>query len=166
MKKLGRALSRMFAWIFPKWARTRLRAKLKEWLTKTECGEVLSDNLMELLLRALDVLFFLDKGFRANIEGFSGRYVFATADEKGGKVDVSAIFKGGDMEVDQKEISDWDVKVTFSNSDALWGFLLSENQDIVDSVLRNNVKIEGNLNYIYKFGFMVKDLVHRVLEAD
>jgi hypothetical protein len=28
--------------------------------------------------------------------------------------------------------------------------------------LANEVAVDGNLNYIYKFGFMARDLVHRL----
>jgi hypothetical protein len=44
----------------------------------------------------------------------------------------------------------------------LRAFLLSKNQDILDSVLANTVEVDGNLNYIYKFGFMVRDLIRRL----
>jgi len=54
------------------------------------------------------------------------------------------------------------VKVTFSDVKALRGFLFSGNQDILNSLLTNDVSVSGNLNYIYKFGFMVRDLAYRL----
>jgi hypothetical protein len=32
----------------------------------------------------------------------------------------------------------------------------------MDSLLANEVEVEGNLNYIYKFGFMAKELLQRL----
>ena len=41
-------------------------------------------------------------------------------------------------------------------------FLFSRDQDILDSLLANDVELDGNLNYIYKFGFMARDLGRRL----
>ena len=35
---------------------------------------------------------------------------------------------------------------------------MSPRQDILGSMLRHDVGTEGNLNYLYKFGFMAKQL--------
>ena len=99
------------------------------------------------------------KGYRKNIEGFEGRYLFRTAGEL---VVSSAVFQGGEMFVKQGSITDWDVRVTFKNVTALREFLFSRDQDILNSLLANEVEIDGNLNYIYKFGFMARDLAHRL----
>jgi len=41
-------------------------------------------------------------------------------------------------------------------------FLLSEDQDILESVLADQVEVEGNLNYVYKLGYMAKNLQLRM----
>jgi hypothetical protein len=41
-------------------------------------------------------------------------------------------------------------------------FIFSRDQDILNSILANQVEVDGNLNYIYKFGFMARDLAKRV----
>ena len=66
------------------------------------------------------------------------------------------------MVVHEEALNQWDVKVTFKNAQALRDFLFSGDQDIVDSLLKNEVEVDGNLNYIYKFGFMARDLEHRL----
>jgi hypothetical protein len=107
----------------------------------------------------MDMAFAVSRSFRKNIENFKGCYVFQTED---GAIKNSATFKNGDMEVFERVREDWDVRVTFKNSGALRAFLFSKNQDILNSILKNEVDVDGNLNYIYKFGFMARDLMRRL----
>jgi hypothetical protein len=127
-------------------------------LPKELAGEV-TDKFLELLLEGMDLGFRLSPDFRENLWGFRGRYVFRTAD---GAVAVSAGFQNGDMKVHKEAIPDWNVMVTFKNPQALWSFLFSKNQDILDSLLKNEVEVDGNLNCIYKFGFMARELTSRL----
>ncbi|MBI5328603.1 MAG: hypothetical protein HZB80_10010 [Deltaproteobacteria bacterium] len=127
-------------------------------LTKEIFGEV-TDKFLELLLSGMDWAFALSKGYRKNIEGFEGKYLFRTADNI---VATSVVFKGSNMDVYDNAIDDWDARVTFKNAKALWSFLFSQNQDILNSILANEVEVDGNLNYIYKFGFMARDLAKRL----
>lgn len=127
-------------------------------LQKQLLGEA-TDEFLELLLKGMDLAFFLSKGYRRNIKDFEGKYLFRTADNT---VAVSAIFRDGDMRVNDDAIEDWDVKITFKDAPALLKFLFSKNQDILNSILANEVEVDGNLNYIFKFGFMARDLAHRI----
>ena len=155
---LKRALLRLIPYIFSDkvggfitrlWSR-----KLREELY----GKV-TDRFLELLLRGMDLAFYLSKGYRKNIKGFEGRYLFRTADNL---VAATANFKDGDMQVHEESIDDWDVRVTFKDAAALSAFIFSKDQDILDSILANDVEVDGNLNYIYKFGFMARDLGRRI----
>ena len=119
----------------------------------------LTDDFLELLLNGMDLTFYLSKGFRKNIKDFDGRYLFRTADKT---VESSATFKDGDMKVHDKAIEDWDIRVTFKDSKALLSYLFSRDQDILNSLLKNEVAVDGNLNHIYKFGFLARDLAHRL----
>jgi hypothetical protein len=122
------------------------------------CGDV-TDKFFELLLRGMDLAFLLSKDYRRNIKDFEGRYLFRTMD---GLVATSATFSGGDMKVTDHAIDDWDVMVTFKDAQALNDFLLSRDQDILKSLLANDVQVEGNANYIYRYGFLVRDLGRRL----
>ncbi len=127
---------------------------------KKELSGKMTNAFIKLLLKALDTIFLLYKDYREkNIKDFRGRYLFRTADDV---VSASATFKNGDMELPKKAIKDWDVKITFKDSAALKDFIFSKDQDILDSLLKNEVEVDGNLNYIYKFGFMARDLRHRL----
>lgn len=148
--RLPQSWTEYFAGLFSQ----RLRKKIDTELT---------DKLLEVLLRSLDLIFAIWGDFRKNIEGFQGRYVFATAPAVGSDrvVEESAIFENGDMRRDEHAIPDYDVKVTFADTAALRSYILSTDQDILKLMLENKVAVEGNVNYIYKFLFMVKDLFKR-----
>jgi len=134
---------------------TRLfsRKLRKELVGKT------TDIFLELLLVGMDLAFCLSKGYRKNIKNFEGRYLFRTAD---GLVAAAATFKDGAMEVHKDAIDDWNAMVTFKHAAAFKDFIFSKNQDILNSILANEVEVDGNLNYIYRFGFMARDLAHRL----
>jgi hypothetical protein len=85
--------------------------------------------------------------------------VFTTAD---GKLAATARFDNGDMHVDTKAASDWTVRVKFTDAAALRRFLFATGQDILGSILDNDVELDGNVNYVYKLGFMARDLEHRL----
>ena len=125
-------------------------------------------KFLELLLDGMDLAFSVLPGYSKNIKDFKGRYLFKTkeieTESNRPVVDAAVIFKNGKMKVDKKPKDDpdkWDVRVTFKDAAALRDFIFSRDQDILDSLLANDVEVDGNLNYVYKFGFMVRDLGHR-----
>jgi hypothetical protein len=100
------------------------------------------------------------QGYHANIEGFNAVYAFAT---ENGVVQSAAIFRDGEMLVERNpELENWDIRVNFRDVDALWKTIFSGGTDIIDSVLANDVQVYGNLNYLFKFGFMARDLKERL----
>lgn len=119
----------------------------------------ITDKFLEVLLKGMDLAFCLSKGYRKNIKDFEARYVFRSAREL---VDATVDFKDGDMIVHDEALDGYDVRVTFRDPAALRSFLFSKNQDILNSLLKNEVSVDGNLNYIYKFGFMGRDLAHKL----
>lgn len=120
----------------------------------------ITEEFLELLLRVMQLDLRFCDDYRKNIDGFKGKYLFKTADNT---VITTASFNDGRMNVGDNEITDWNAKITFKNSAALRKFLFSKNQDILDSLLANTVEVDGNLNYIYKFGFLARDLRRRLL---
>jgi hypothetical protein len=136
---------------------------LADWLIRrseaalrTELGGKATDEFLELLLRGMDLAFCLSRKYRRNLTDFRARYVFRTRD---GLVANSVIFSNGDMQVESKPVDDWDVRITFESAPVLLGFLL-KGQDVLDAILEDRVEVEGNLNCVYKFGFMASDLAH------
>lgn len=140
----------------------RVGATIAKWFSKDLSREItarVTDDFLKLLLRGMDLSFCLSKGYRRNIKGFRGKYLFRTENDE---VVAAATFEGGNMRVHGNAIEQPDVQVTFEDPEALKSFLLSTDRDIINSVLENKVAVEGNLNYIYKFGFMVADLAKRL----
>lgn len=136
---------------------TRIRA----WGLKRQILGTATDKMIEILLKGMDLFFYVtrDEEFRRHLKNFKGRYYFKTEDET---VKVSATFNNGDMQVHEDAIKDWDVKVTFQNGEALRKYIFSEKQDIFESISENAVEVDGNLNYIFKFGFIAQDLMRKL----
>lgn len=127
-------------------------------LRKESLGE-LTDDCLKLLLEGMECAFLLSRGYRRNIEGFKGAYVLKTGDNL---VKTSITFDHGKMTVYEGEIPNCNIRVTIKDVQAFWKFVFSRDHDILNLVLANEVKIDGNLNYIYKFGFLARDLAQRL----
>jgi len=121
-----------------------------------------AEDFLQVLLGLMAVVFILDHDFRKNIERFSGRYQFKSKD---GHITVAALFKDNRLEVREEEIPDPDVTIFFKDGKALMGYLLTPKPDILGSMLRQEVSLDGNLNYLYKFAFMAKRLQLMVTES-
>ncbi len=114
-----------------------------------------AEDFLQLLLGLMSVVFLVDHGFRKNIEQFTGRYQFRSKD---GRITVAALFADNRLEVRQEEIDNPDITILFKDGKALMGYLLTPKPDILGSMLRQEVSLDGNLNYLYKFAFMAKRL--------
>lgn len=118
------------------------------------------DNLLFLLLKAMGLLFLVDKGYRKNIKDFTATYVICSRDRK---IDVSVIFKKIDLfftQQDGMEVTDSIVEnptttVTFKDGKAMAEFLLSCNPDVIAGMLDNQLSVSGNLNYLFKFVYLL-----------
>ncbi len=131
-----------------------------DWLKNIPGAAFIGDKLFELMLHAMDMTLSFSRSCRKEIKDFGGKYLF---DSKNGKIAASVTFDNGDMKVHHDRIEDYDVRVIFADEVALMKFLFSEDQDILNSLLENEVEVEGNLNYIYRFGYLAKDVRHRLL---
>ena len=155
---LRRTLLRALAVVLPqawllrivhRWTR-ELRAEIEGRLT---------DKFLEALLFGMELAFLLLNTYRRNIRNFSAGYVFRTSD---GRVAATARFAGGHMHVLSEAILPANAMVMFATPAALRNFLFSQGQDILESMLANEVDVDGNLNYVYKFGFLARDLTLRL----
>ena len=114
-----------------------------------------AEGFLEVLLNLMSLVFYLDKDFKKNINNFNARYLFSSKDKK---ITVAAIFNDKRLKVSKEEISDTNITVIFRNGKAIMDFLLSPKPDILGSLLKQDITIDGNLNYIYKFAYMSKHL--------
>jgi hypothetical protein len=113
------------------------------------------EEFLEAVLGFMNILFLIDHDFKRNIVDFNGRYLFKSRD---GSITVAAIFRDNAMEVREEEIGNPDITVKFKDSKTLMNYLLAPKPDALGSMLRQEVTLDGNLNYLYKFAFMTKRL--------
>lgn len=136
--------------IFRRWWRGRVERRFLRSL-ESETAE----EFLKLLLKLMGLAFKIDKEFRRNIEGFTGRYQFRSADNS---VAVAAVFTGKGLNVTEKLLPDPDVSVIFKNGRSLLDFLLAADRDILRLLLNNEVVLRGNANYVFKFAYMANHL--------
>jgi len=158
MQTLKRLYYTLLSWLLPERLALRLFKRRFEDLRRAVEGKLV-DRFVEILLGAMELSFFLMRGFRRNLSGFAGSYLLRTSD---GRVAAGAHFAAGRMRVDHEDFPDYSVAITFKDAPALRRFLLSRDQDILASILANDVTVDGNLNYVYKLGFLARDLFHRL----
>lgn len=118
------------------------------------------DKVLYLSLKAMSLLFWIDKDFRRNIKDFSARYVIKSRDNS---IDVSAIFgkkrilftRMDAMTVKDSEVKDPISMVIFHDAKSMVKFLLSGDPDVLQGILNNQLSVSGNLNYLFKFVYML-----------
>lgn len=110
-----------------------------------------AEEFLEVLLNLMGFMLLIDEGFRRNIKGFNGRYQFKSKDNS---ITMAAVFGNDRMKVSEKVIERPNITVIFKDGKALMNFLLSPKPDILGSLLRQDVALDGNLNYLYKFAYM------------
>ncbi len=136
----------------------RLKTLKAEVETKA-AGEAL-DKLLYVLLNAMGLLFLSNKEYRKNIKDFSGSIVICSEDKK---IDVSAVFKKinvfftkkDGMEVKDTIVDNPTTTVTFKDGKAMAQFLLSGNPDVIVGMLNKQLSVSGNLNYLFKFVYLL-----------
>jgi len=114
-----------------------------------------AEKFLETLLLFMKFKFMLDPSYKRNIENFRGRYQFKSKDDQ---IAVFVEFKNGEMHIKKELNEDVNVTVIFKDGRSLVNFLLSEKKDILQGLLHNEIRVIGNLNYIYKFAFMANHL--------
>lgn len=137
--------------IFRRWRRRVLTSRFMKCL-----HDQATEGFLTLLLKLMRLAFKLDKNFRRNIEGFTGKYQFKTRDNS---VLTAVTFTGKDMKVKKdRTIPDPDITVIFKDSQSIMDYLLAGDSDILKLVLNNEVVLDGNMNYLMKFGYMANHL--------
>jgi len=156
---LRRLYWRVLAWFRSEaWLLDLVRSKARA--LEDELAGRLTDKFVEVLFLGMDVAFILIGDYRRrNLRGFRASYVLRTADNK---VAASAVFRHRKMKVKTYAVPAPTVTITFKDSAAVRRFLLSKDQDILSSIMANEVEVDGNLNYVYKLGFMARDLTRRL----
>ncbi|MBU0961882.1 MAG: hypothetical protein KKD01_00455 [Proteobacteria bacterium] len=128
----------------------------KVWADFRNCFDSeLAEEFLQSLLTLMQIVFVINHDYRRNLDKFNGRYQFRSVD---GEVTIGVLFANSRMKVVEGMIDSPHITVTFRDGRTLMNFIISPRQDILGSMLKHDVKTEGNLNYLYKFGFMAKQL--------
>jgi hypothetical protein len=159
LKQLRRWALRLLGRVFSdRWA-----SKLARVFTRRAVDRVrieATDDILDVLLYAMEVCFWLDRSYREdNIKDFTGVYVFTSAERA---IGGTASFAKGHMHASSEAQPEFTARVRFKNAAALRNFLFAGSPDILNALLNDDIELDGNLNYIYKFGFMVTDLERRL----
>lgn len=116
------------------------------------------DNVLDILLKLMGLMFQLDHDYRRNIENFQATYVFTDFNDD---FYTAVDFNNGKMKISNKKVSNPTFKLIFRDSNALISVLFQGATDILKAMLNQEVDFEGNINYMSKFGYMA---LHPVLE--
>lgn len=121
-----------------------------------QCIEVEgTEEFLELLLRTMGLCLACNPEYRKNIHHFTGRYQFESDDLT---LQVSAVFQHNTMTLTDGAIDTPDIVIKFKDPAVLRNFLLAPKQDILDAILKQSIRLDGNLNYLFKFAYMAKRL--------
>jgi hypothetical protein len=155
--------------LYPYWA---IRRNLVERRFMDRLKEEAAEEFLECLLQLLKISCHLDGYLRRSIRDFHGRIEFKS---KNNQIRVLADFNKGRLE--ERELDPEEelqppanASVVFKDADAVKNFLLPKGglqgrRDVLRSLLKNEVKLEGNYNYIYRFGFLATHLQLQFLKV-
>lgn len=140
--------------------------KIRRYFVKQAFLKCLTDEgaeeFLKLLLGLMSLSFLLDRNLRKHIEGFCGLIQFRSKDNE---IRVLAAFKNNrlkrkELKPEEKLKATPDATLVFKNAKAVMNFLLPKGgkRDVLRSILENEVTLEGNFNYIYRFGFLATHL--------
>jgi len=140
--------------------------RTQDWLVRacsqplvSQLSGKLTDQFLEILLGGRSLAFALSRDYRRNIQGFRATYVYTTRD---GSVACSAVFDNGRMRMHREALPSWQTRIVFRDAGALRSFMLSDEPDSLESILADNVEVDGNLNNVYRMGFLARDLSRRL----
>ncbi len=118
-----------------------------------------SEILLLVLLEAMSIALCFSRSFRENIHLFTARYSFL---DKENGISAGASFNGGRMRVHNEVLENSDATVTFKDAKTMRDFLFSKKPDIISALLNNEITVTGNLNYLFKFSYMARNLQGRL----
>jgi hypothetical protein len=166
--------SRLTAWwhhrpSVRRWWLSRLRksavALMKDLGIDEQEKEQAAMRLLRWLLRLMSLMFLYRLTFRRENLGkdFAASIVFKTRGTTPGCSVVfrkPAWYRWNRVVVQNGCVENPNVVLTFRNGVNLFDYILfTEDHDPVNLLLENQVKMEGNLNVVYKFMYMVRYLI-------
>jgi hypothetical protein len=147
------------SWLFYPYWKIRSYFARKSFLDHFK--EEAAEEFLKALIRFLSFSRYLDSYLRRSMKDFDGRIEFRSVD---GGIRVLATFekgrlRGRELKPHEELKPPADARVVFKDVAAVKNFLLPKGglkgrRDVLRSLLNNEVRLEGNYNYIYRFGFL------------
>ena len=135
--------------------------RFTDYRLRTSIEHTLTKYLLKAGLKMLSLAFCMSKHYRRNIAKFEAKYLFRTKDNL---IHIAAVIEDSKLSVLDDAIPDANITITFRNTRTLRAYLFSAKPDILGSILKQDVTIEGNLNYLYKLTYMIKHLQLKILK--
>ena len=127
-----------------------------------------AEDILEGLFLLMKTRFLIDpiiigSDYLHNLDNFDARYLFRS---KSGDIGKLVEFRDGQMQWENSLSQDVKATLEFNDGQALVNYLFNyvvlKDRNFLQSMLNNEIRASGNLNYLYKFLFMAN---HMLLEA-
>jgi len=155
-------------WLLNPYWRIQRRLARKKFVNQVK--EEVTEEFLEILLQFLRFCSYLDEYLRQSI-GTSKWKIELRSEDK--DIRVLAEFENGhvkprELEPNEQVVPPANASVVFKNPEAVKNFLLPPGglqgrRDVLRSYLNNEIRLEGNLNYVYRFGFLATHLQRHFL---
>ena len=155
-------------WLLNPYWKIRRHFVRKNFVSQVQ--EEVTEEFLKILLQFLRFCSYLDEYLRQSI-GTSKWKIELRSEDK--DIRVLAEFENGhvkprELEPNEQVVPPANASVVFKNPEAVKNFLLPPGglqgrRDVLRSYLNNEIRLEGNLNYIYRFGFLATHLQRHFL---
>ncbi len=119
------------------------------WVTKN------APLVLQSFLEVLSLAYSSNYDLRRHIKGITAGYLFLFGDSER---KISLEIKNSGMRVFQGNTEMPDISIKFRDSESLRNLIFTGKPDILKVILRQDVVAEGNLNYLFKFVYLINHL--------
>lgn len=119
-----------------------------------------TEAVLRYLLEFIGLLYSANYELRKHIKNLNAKYQFKFDDRDAA---VSAEVRSGRLRVSTKTLADPDVSLTFRNAAAFKNLFFAAKPDILASLLKQDIIIDGNLTYLYKLAFLLKRMERKIM---
>jgi len=140
------------AWHLP--AIRDARAAWARWRFTRCLREEVAEEFLKLLFGFMAAALVVDPDLRRHAQ-YRGRYVFRSRD---GTISLGVFMDGGLLRVSERPPPSPHATVIFRDGRALMRSLMSAEPDLLGALLRQDVSLEGNLNYVYRLAYLARRL--------
>jgi hypothetical protein len=142
---------------FPVWLVKWLKLRGVKKPLADRLGAEASEEVLKLLLRWVAFAYTVWPGFWKHLKGFKMQYQFAT--DLDPSFNVALICRHRWMSVREEWLGPPNVRIDFRDWRAVIDLLTHPEADLVNEMLNQRIRVTGNLNYVFKLGYMLRHLL-------